>query len=507
MSGTHAQAMTFFQVVRTVDLSSLFPWRYAMPLPHRLVGKNGRSRPFRVRLLVQILEDRFLPSFLPAVDYPVSASPRAVVVGDFNQDGTPDLAVANEDAGTVSILLGNGDGSFQAPQDFAAGAAHPDALAMGDFNGDGIPDLAVASSEGGVSILLGNGDGSFQTPVNYATGGSPTSVAVGDFTGNGILDLAVANGYASGVSVLLGNGDGSFQAPQRYAAGYDPAAVAVGAFNGDGIPDLAVANIFYVQGVNILLGNGDGTFVPEPGAYDTQGWHWSVAVGDFNGDGIADLAVPNGGGNSVTLLQGRGDGTFEATSGVVVGSSPRSVAVADFNGDGIQDLAMANYGSGTVSVALGYGNGMFRSAVSYAVGTYPVSVAVGDFNGDGFPDLVVANYASDTVSVLLNVPDPGSAPAARSQVRSSAPSQVLPDPLSARLASSDSGAPAQHPLAATDLQAEPVPQPAADTDGGHAGAPQPESNPPLLVPAPQAADVSFGPWTDPLVMSVLWPGS
>jgi hypothetical protein len=145
----------------------------------------------------------------------------------------------------VSVLLGNGDGTFQAARNFAAGI-RPYSVAVGDFNGDGTPDLAVANDtfSGTVSVLLGNGDGTFQAARNFAAGSYPYSVAVGDFTGDGTLDLAVANDTFSGtVSVLLGNGDGTFQAARNYAAGARPKSVAVGDFNGDGTLDLAVANI------------------------------------------------------------------------------------------------------------------------------------------------------------------------------------------------------------------------------------------------------------------------
>jgi hypothetical protein len=179
-----------------------------------------------------------------------------VAVGDFDDDGTPDLAVANLGSNTVSVLLGNGNGSFQAPRSYAAGSK-PQSVAAGDFNGDGVPDLAVANAgsypytDGSVSVLLGNGDGTFRAAVSYAAGTAPTSVAVGDFNGDGLLDLAVAD--AGGVRVLLGNGDGTFRTtPISYVSGVSPNSVAVADFNGDGWPDLAVAN-FASNDVSLLL--------------------------------------------------------------------------------------------------------------------------------------------------------------------------------------------------------------------------------------------------------------
>src|SRR5439155_13909145 len=196
-------------------------------------------------------------------NYAVGTDPRSVAVGDFNGDGKPDLAVANTGSSTISVLLGNGDGTFQAAQTFAAGAS-PWSVTAGDFNDDGKQDLAAANfGSADVSVLLGNGDGTFQAAVSYPSGtGSlshnhPESVRAGDFNADGKPDLTVANNDAS-VSVLLGNGDGTFQAARTFWAHIHPASVAVGDFNRDGNQDLAVAN-FDSGDVSVLLGNGDGT--------------------------------------------------------------------------------------------------------------------------------------------------------------------------------------------------------------------------------------------------------
>jgi hypothetical protein len=186
-------------------------------------------------------------------------------VGDFNKDGVPDLAVANKGEpvlglkGDVSVLLGNGDGSFQAALTFTVGK-YPGSVAVGDFDGDGVPDLAVANGgSDSVSVLLGNGDGTFHKARNFATGAHPVSVVVSDFNADGVPDLAVVvNASVSGAvgraSVLLGNGNGTFQAAWNFGAGVGPSSAAVSDFNGDGKPDLAVANLVSVN-VSVLINN------------------------------------------------------------------------------------------------------------------------------------------------------------------------------------------------------------------------------------------------------------
>jgi hypothetical protein len=337
-----------------------------------------------------------------------------VAVGDFNGDGIPDLAVANFNGKSVSVLLGNGDGSFQAPRAYATGNG-PVSLAVADFNGDGVPDLVVAGAGADgvygntVSVLLGNGDGSFQAKTDFVVGSEPRSVAVGDFNGDGIADLAVANYGGKSVSVLLGNGDGTFQAKVDYPIeGSDksgPFAVAVADVNGDGVPDLVVANAHYLANgtVSVLCGKGDGTFLPA--IYFGAGKDpFAVAVGDLTGTGHSDIVTANYDGNCISVLRGDGNGSFQSAVEYPAGSAPYSVAIGDFNGDGIPDIVVPNPypTNGTVSVLLGNGDGSFRTPVKYTVGSRPVAVAAADLTGDGLLDLVAANYSSNNVSVLLN---------------------------------------------------------------------------------------------------------
>jgi hypothetical protein len=359
-------------------------------------------------------------------DYVVGRFPYSVAVADFNGDGVLDLAVANRgtppDGGSVSVLLGLGDGTFGAERRFGVGGVAV-SVAVGDFNGDGLLDLAVANyASNTVSVLLGLGDGTFAAERRFGVDSSPLSVAVGDFNGDGIPDLAVANAGSSpyyrdgSISILLGTGDGVFAAAPTIAAGDTPTSIAIADFNGSGMSDLVIVDegyfaddpfggYIFVAGTisRLFFGNGDGTFrsgvLLGVGAAPA-----SVAVGDFNGDGVLDLAVANEFSGSVSVLLGLGGGTFAVERRFAVGSLPRSVAVGDFNSDGVLDLAVANseFASG-VSVLLGLGDGTFAAERRFGVGINPWAVAVGDFNGDGVLDLVVANFGSDSVSVLLGV--------------------------------------------------------------------------------------------------------
>jgi hypothetical protein len=363
--------------------------------------------------VLEVLEGRVLPSFLPAVNYAAGPGPDSVAVGDFRGIGVLDLVVADFPSfgnGGVSVLLGNGDGTFQSPVFYATGSK-PLAVAVGDFRHSGVLDLVTAdysNSGGTVSVLLGNGDGTFRSPVQYLTAPYCSAVAVGDFNGDGNLDIVTANGgyfqFGGTVSVLLGKGDGTFLPATTYAAGPYPVSVAVGDFKANGRLDLAVANANENGTVSVLLGNGDGSFKPAV-SYAAGVNPAGVAVGDFTGSGKLDLVVTNDdfyNVGTVSVLLGNGDGTFQPAVPYVAGLAPWAVAVGDFTGDGKLDLAVTSYDFATVAVLLGNGDGSFQPAVFYQTPAGAISVAVGDFTGDGFPDLAVANHYDTSVSVLIN---------------------------------------------------------------------------------------------------------
>ena len=229
-------------------------------------------------------------TFPASVNYAVGSLPKSVAVADVNGDGKLDLVTANEQSNSVSVLLGNGDGTFQAAVNYAVGSC-PKSVAVADVNGDGKLDLVTANEQSNsVSVLLGNGDGTFQAAVNYAVGSCPSSVAVADVNGDGKPDLVAANYHSANVSVLLGNGDGTFQEQQTFATGYQPDSVAVADINGDGKPDLIVCNNSLPQ-VSVLQGNGDGTFQNQTTSYSGDLAATSVAVADLNGDGRPDIVT------------------------------------------------------------------------------------------------------------------------------------------------------------------------------------------------------------------------
>ena len=338
--------------------------------------------------------------------YPVS-----LTVGDFNNDGVPDFAVPNAGDGTVTIFLGNGDGTFRN----AAGSPIPVgqtpwAVTVGDFNADGNADLAVTNySSDSVSILLGNGDGTFTQAANspIVLPEYPMFLVTGDFNRDGIADLAIVatpGDYTNigTLTVLLGNGDGTFtQGPDSpLSLSYDYA-LSTADFNDDGIPDLIVAGGGTAK---VLLGNGDGSFTATSNPLAAGNSPVAVAIGDFNGDGIADLAICSWGSNAVVVLLGQGNGTFTQTSDNLVGVNPSSVGIADVNGDGLEDLVVTNEGSQSVSIFLGTGRGTFRQAAGspLAFNGVPVSIVPADLNGDGIADFAVVDENGGAVTALLS---------------------------------------------------------------------------------------------------------
>jgi hypothetical protein len=271
-------------------------------------------------------------------------------VGEFNRDGIQDLVTAS--GGTVGLLLGNGNGTFQPVINFP-GAANPSGIAIGYFNPDAFQDLAVVAS-GGISVLLGNGDGTLQAPLFIDTGVpviglTRRSIAVGDFNRDGTEDLVASNAPAPSLAVLLGNGDGTFRAPLIIDAGGDGFSLAIGDFNSDRIQDLATTTSFpSPPGISVLQGNGNGTFrTPSFFSLEPGGAAGSIAVGDFNSDGIHDLAAASSSSvsvpfSNVSILLGTGAGTFQPPVRFLIGGlSSFSIATGRFNTDYRPDIAVS----------------------------------------------------------------------------------------------------------------------------------------------------------------------
>jgi hypothetical protein len=346
---------------------------------------------------------------------------QSVAVGDFNGDLDPDLAIAHEDADKISVLLGAAGGTFTGPTDFPLFShANPLTVVIGNFNGDADPDLAVANegssgstppTPGNVSILLGAAGGTFTGPTNFPAGEKPQSVAVADYNGDADPDLAVANEgdptptppIPGSVSILLGAAGSSFTAPTNYSAGDTPRAVTTADFNGDGDPDLAVTNEGSSD-TSVLLGGAGASFGAATNYPACFAPH-AMALGDFNGDSDPDMVVVNEGCNNVTVRLGAAGGTFGAPTSFAVGVFPDEATVGDLNGDGDPDLVVANQSSDNASVLLGAAGGGFAGPYNFLDGDAPTGTGIGEFNGDSRPDFAIISEASNTASIYLGVPD------------------------------------------------------------------------------------------------------
>jgi len=348
------------------------------------------------------------PLFEPVAYYAGGTEPVAVTSADLNGDNVPDLALADAQEDRVSVLLGNGDGTFQTAVFYEVGF-QPVSVAAGDLNGDGFAGLVTANEENDtVSVLLGNGDGTFQVDSDPNVPGRPASVEIADLNGDEILDLAVAcTGYAGeagNVSVLLGEGGGSFLGPVPYGTGYGSMDVAVGDLDGDGAPDLVVANEEN-DNVSVLMGHGDGTFQVDSDP-NVPGRPSSVRIAHLDGDGFLDLVVScegyTGETGQVSVLLGNGNGSFQTLVPYPTGQDSASVAVGLLTQEADPDLVAANRGDDRILVLEGAGDGTFQTGRAVDVGDGPASLVVDDFNLDGAEDIAVANQYGGTVSVVLN---------------------------------------------------------------------------------------------------------
>jgi hypothetical protein len=343
-----------------------------------------------------------------------------LLAGDLTGDGKPEIVALNCGSNTLTVYVNNGDGTFQTGISYNNNGdqnQYPEIAAIADMNGDGKNDIVVVNSEtADISVFLGDGTGAVKVqPLCYDVGGFAwEQPLVGDFNGDGLMDVVESDDEYNLV-YLQGYGDGTMRAAPSYDlpnsfSGYaDTYSVATGDFNGDGIPDVVVGqeNNYGSTGVTVYLAKGDGSFYPGI-SYGASGQMGYVAVADFNGDGKLDIAATDAQGGVVQIFLGNGDGTF-SIGGVYPtdageGPNPQNVVTGDFNHDGVIDLAIANQGTGSVGVLLGNGDGTFAAAVSYPItGYFPETITTADVNGDGFLDLAVTAFTDGppAIGILL----------------------------------------------------------------------------------------------------------
>ena len=344
-------------------------------------------------------------NFIGPTTVAASGSPFFVLTADLNGDGVQDLIVGSRTTqfnGFVTVMLGNGDGTFRAASTYAFPGDYLESIAIADMNSDGVPDLLVTLNPfeaNTVELMLGNGNGTFQVPQRiFSTGpDGPTgieSLATADFNGDGRPDIVLTDSF--GEYVALNNGNGTFLAVRKIAT-VGAQAVAVADVNGDGIADLVLPG-------GVLLGNGNGTFLPLQSFSTGSGYGGDVAVGDLNGDGIPDVAVTHPGNGTVGVILGKGDGTFQPAQTIAVGVSPTWLTISDVNGDGKADLITSNGSRNNLAALLGNGDGTFQSRQTFPAAPVPACVAVSDLNNDGRSDLVAASYQSGSLDVYLGGP-------------------------------------------------------------------------------------------------------
>jgi hypothetical protein len=344
---------------------------------------NSDSRPDLI-----LANEDFLSVWLDGpggarIDYPVGVTTYGLGAADLDRDGVVDVVVGSGYQGRVSFFRGHGDGSLALSSTSPSMATRTAAIAVGDLNEDGWPDLAIANSGWGATVYLGVGAGRFGVVDTVAMPASPRAVASADLDGDGRMDLLVANGSANTVSAMLGRGDLSFAPRIDYPMGPVPAGVVLADFDGDGRLDFAATHSG-ASGGAVRLGLGDGTFGPMI-PFETGEGPVAIASADLDGDGHPDLVTTNDSLKTISVLLGNGDGTFRPRVDYNVPSRPRGIAIGDLDGDGRPDVVTV---SAALTVRLGIGDGQLGPPVDYP--TPGSSVAIVDLDRDGRPDVVVA---------------------------------------------------------------------------------------------------------------------
>jgi hypothetical protein len=348
--------------------------------------------------------------FQSIVLYPVridtSSSPLAV--GDFNSDGHLDIAVVNRHERNIGVLFGNRDGTLQEPKQSSILSDNELILIVtGNLNNDNHPDLVFSNGENNnIGVLLGNRDGTFQAPMTYSIqgGGSPKSIIIDDFNNDGVTDLVVTTTKDNTIILLYGNNNGTFKTrkdiPRRSCTNDN---LVVGDFNKDGQPDF----IDVRDNICVLLSDKNQLF--RPPIVIPMGFQMGVTsaiVGDFNNDDQLDLVFTEYVYNNVVVLLGNGDGTFRALKKFTVGvrAWPTSIVAGDFNNDGNQDFAVALTTVNSIAVMIGNGNETYQVPIEFSPG-YLINgsfITIGDFNSDNRLDIVVTIEQQQSIGILLS---------------------------------------------------------------------------------------------------------
>ncbi|HXB42310.1 MAG TPA: FG-GAP-like repeat-containing protein [Bacteroidia bacterium] len=363
--------------------------------------------------------------FSSPTSFTVGSGPTSITSADFNGDTNQDIATTNQYNDNISILLGAGNGNFGVVTNFPIGAnSHPTAIISIDFNTDGFIDLATVNfNTNNISVLLGNGTGSFGSVTSFSVDSGPLSIITSDFNSDGKIDIATSH-FKNTVCVLLGNGSGNFGNATSFTVGSGPYSLCSGDFNTDGKTDLVTANINSGD-ISILLGTGTGNFAP-PTTFTVGASPCSIISKDFNVDGKKDLALVNVNSNIASVFLGTGSGNFNNAVTFGTSNHPSSIIYFDFDGDGIGDLVTANNGTGNdISVLLGTGAGNFSSAINFPAGNSPSPIINSDFNSDSKSDIAVVNFTSNKISILLNC-----SPVGISRLSSNQEIFVYPNPAS-----------------------------------------------------------------------------
>jgi hypothetical protein len=379
------------------------------------VDQKGRISPSATSSLWKVYTSGI---FAPRVGYAVPANggngTRSVALADVTGDGKVDLLATGNNQ-MASIFPGNGDGTFGAKVDRALGCPGQ-AIIPVDLNRDGLVDVMAACFGNTTPVFPATGGGAFAARVDYVNTHQDTSGVAADINGDGYPDFVTSAYDIHSIALQTNQGlssPGTLNARTSIALTTDtlnnpaqPKDLIVADFNGDGVKDILVTiesnTGAYGGSVIVLLGNGNGTFgsnivTAVPGGNALK----QVVTGDFNGDGILDIAVANNGGNSVVVLLGNGDGTFRSGSVLAAGTLPYGMGMTDLNGDGILDLVVVNSGDNTIGIFLGKGDGTFLPESTYATGTTPYRLSIKDINGDGLPDIAVAERGGDSAGILL----------------------------------------------------------------------------------------------------------